>query len=397
MKAIRTILACIRKADQTYNLFNHGDKVILGLSGGKDSIALLYCLNLYKKFSHTNFVVQPVFLDLGFGNPHIEEMKSFCKNLGYDLLVEDCKDVYKILKIQQERQSLSHLPCSICSKMKKAAINNVAKRLNFNKVAFAHHVDDALETLFMNMIYGARFATFSPKMELKRVGLVFIRPFAKVHEKDIVRLMKEENLTIFPSNCPADKKTSREDIKLLLNNIKKQYPSSEDNFVSALNNYQQLDLWGNEIYYQINQKGLTLKPVITSKDKFYEMTIRNEVFIKEQNINPKFEYVEDDEFQAESFLIMLNDKPIGCIRYIKSEKEILIQRFAILKKYRNKGYGKLTLGFLIDFLKTKYTPTTLIIKSQYQARYFYEKLGFKTIDKPFIKAKIKHVKMTKDV
>ena len=109
MKAIRTILACMRKADQTFNLINHGDKIVVGLSGGKDSVALLYCLNLYQKFSHTNFIVQPVYLDLGFPNSNSEPLKQFCHSLGYDLHIENCQDVYKILTIQQEKQHLHRL------------------------------------------------------------------------------------------------------------------------------------------------------------------------------------------------------------------------------------------------------------------------------------------------
>lgn len=150
MKAIRTVLACIRKADNKYNLINHGDRIVVGLSGGKDSVALLYTLHLYQKFSHTDFVVQPVTLDLGFDGFDASKMQEFCQSLGYNLIVSDSREVYPILKAHQGDEK--HLPCSICSRMKKAAINKVANDLGFNKVAFAHHADDAIETLFMNEI-----------------------------------------------------------------------------------------------------------------------------------------------------------------------------------------------------------------------------------------------------
>ena len=109
MKAIRTLLACIRKADSQYNLINKKDKIVVGLSGGKDSIALLYCLNLYQKFSHTSFKIQPVTLDLGFPNFNPTPLKEFCNSLGYDLIVSDCKEVYQILLTQMELQSNKHL------------------------------------------------------------------------------------------------------------------------------------------------------------------------------------------------------------------------------------------------------------------------------------------------
>ena len=247
MKAIRTLLACIRKADQTYNLINHGDKIVVGLSGGKDSLALLYCLNLYRKFSHTEFELQPVTLDLGFPGFNPKPLEEFCESLGLKLIVNDSKEVYQILSIQKEKQGLKHLPCSICSRMKKAAINKVANELHYNKVAFAHHADDAIETLFMNEIYGSRIATFSPKMHLENANIDFIRPFLLVHEKDIKQFIKEENIHVIGSSCPADKNTTREDIKNLLNEIYKQFPKAKENFLSMISNYKQEDLWGNEI------------------------------------------------------------------------------------------------------------------------------------------------------
>ena len=213
MKAIRTVLACIRKADQMYNLINHGDKILIGLSGGKDSVALTYALSLYQKFSHTDFVIQPVILDLGFPNFDPTPMRDFCNSLGLKLMVVDNTEVYKILQIQQKDKE--HLPCSICSRMKKAAINKVANELGFNKVAFAHHADDAIETLIMNAIYGSRIATFSPKMHLERANITFIRPLINVRENDIIKLVKEENLPVLASGCPANMHTRREDMKNL--------------------------------------------------------------------------------------------------------------------------------------------------------------------------------------
>ena len=131
MKAIRTVLACIRKADQMYNLINHGDKIMIGLSGGKDSVALTYALSLYQKFSHTDFVIQPVMLDLGFPDFNPYEMNKFCESLGLKLLVVDNTEVYRILQIQQKDKE--HLPCSICSRMKKASMNKIAKEQGFSE------------------------------------------------------------------------------------------------------------------------------------------------------------------------------------------------------------------------------------------------------------------------
>lgn len=393
MKAIRTLLACIRKADQTYNLINHGDKIIVGLSGGKDSLALLYCLNLYRKFSHTDFEIQPVTLDLGFPGFNPKPLEDFCESLGLKLIVSDSKEVYEILTIQQEKQGLKHLPCSICSRMKKAAINKVANELRFNKVAFAHHADDAIETLLMNEIYGSRIATFSPKMHLENANIDFIRPFLLVHEKDIKQFIKEENIKVIGSSCPADKNTTREDIKILLNNIYHQFPKAKENFLSMISNYEHEDLWGNEIYYQINQNGLCLKPVVTPIDEWWVINIRQQVFRNEEGVPFEEDEILSEELESKTFLIYLNKEVIGTIRYRFVNDAYKIERFAILKEYRNKGYGKEVMMFFIEMIARKFNPCTITLNSQEPVISFYEKCGFIKEGEFFMEAGIKHIKM----
>ena len=395
MKAIRTLLACIRKADQTYNLINHGDKIMVGLSGGKDSMALLYCLNLYRKFSHTEFELQPVTLDLGFPGFNPKPLEEFCESLGLKLIVSDSKEVYEILCIQQEKQGLKHLPCSICSRMKKAAINKVANEMGFNKVAFAHHADDAIETLLMNQIYGGRIATFSPKMHLENANIDFIRPFLLVHEKDIKSFIKEENIFVAGSSCPADKHTTREDIKVLLNNIYHQFPKAKESFLSMISNYEQEDLWGNEIYLQINQEGLTLKPVVTPMDMWNVTNIRELVFRKEQKVPYEEDEVFEEQLEAKTYLIYLKDKVIGTIRYRLVNDEYKVERFAILKEYRNKGYGKQAFNYFVELLAAKFNPCTITLNSQEAVIGFYEACGFIKEGDMFKEAGINHIKMNK--
>ena len=395
MKAIRTLLACIRKADQTYNLINHGDKIMVGLSGGKDSMALLYCLNLYRKFSHTEFELQPVTLDLGFPGFNPKPLEEYCESLGLKLIVSDSKEVYEILCIQQEKQGLKHLPCSICSRMKKAAINKVANEMGFNKVAFAHHADDAIETLLMNQIYGGRIATFSPKMHLENANIDFIRPFLLVHEKDIKSFIKEENIFVAGSSCPADKHTTREDIKVLLNNIYHQFPKAKESFLSMISNYEQEDLWGNEIYLQINQEGLTLKPVVTPMDMWNVTNIRELVFRKEQKVPYEEDEVFEEQLEAKTYLIYQKDKVIGTIRYRLVNDEYKVERFAILKEYRNKGYGKQAFNYFVELLATKFNPCTITLNSQEAVIGFYEACGFIKEGDMFMEAGINHIKMNK--
>ncbi len=396
MKAIRTLLACIRKADQTYNLINHGDKIIIGLSGGKDSLALLYCLNLYRKFSHTDFELQPVTLDLGFPGFNPEPLQKFCESIGLNLIVQDSKEVYQILTIQQEKQKLKHLPCSICSRMKKAAINKVANELGYNKVAFAHHADDAIETLIMNEIYGGRIATFSPKMHLENANIDFIRPFLLVHEKDIKQFIKEENINITGSSCPADKNTTREDIKVLLNNLYHQFPKAKESFLSMISNYEQEDVWGNEIYLQINQEGLCLKPVVKPIDQWHVINVRQIVFREEQGVDYHEDEILEEELESKTYLIYMKDIVIGTIRYRFVNDAYKVERFAILKEYRGKGYGKQAFEFLVNLIISQFNPCTITLNSQEPVIGFYEKCGFTKQGKMFVEAGIKHIKMIRE-
>ena len=394
MKAIRTVLACIRKADQMYNLINHGDKILIGLSGGKDSVALTYALSLYQKFSHTDFVIQPVILDLGFPNFDPTSMRDFCESLGLKLMVVDNTDVYRILQIQQKDKE--HLPCSICSRMKKASMNKIANEIGFNKVAFAHHADDAIETYMMNTLFGGRVASFSPKMHLERADITFIRPLIHVRESDIIKLVKEENLPVLASGCPANMHTRREDMKNLLKDIYKKWPIAKDNLLTMLSNYEKEDIWGKEIYYQVNQDGLTLKPATTPTDMMNVLDIRNKVFVIGQNCPYDIEVVPEEEKDAKHFLIYYRDEPIGTIRYRQTdEREFKLERFAVLEEYRGHRYGQSAFLYLINKLEEDYNPCTIWFNAQYQLLEYYQKLGFKKEGDTFIEAGIKHIKMIK--
>ena len=396
MKAIRTVLACIRKADQMYNLINHGDKIMIGLSGGKDSVALTYALSLYQKFSHTDFVIQPVMLDLGFPDFNPYEMNKFCESLGLKLLVVDNTEVYRILQIQQKDKE--HLPCSICSRMKKASMNKVAKELGFNKVSFAHHADDAIETYMMNSLFGGRVASFAPKMHLERADITFIRPLIHVRESDIIKLVKEENLPVLASTCPANMHTRREDMKNLLKDIYKRWPVAKDNLLTMLSNYEKEDIWGKEIYYQVNQNGLTLKPVTTPMDMMNVLNIRNIVFVGEQNCPYDIEVVPSEEEEAKHFLIYYKETPVGTIRYRDmGERTYKIERFAILKEYRGHGYGKDAFLYLVAKLEENFNPCTIYFNAQYQLFDYYKALGFTEEGETFYEANIKHIKMVKKV
>ena len=335
-------------------------------------------------------------MDLGFPNFDPTSMRDFCESLGLKLMVVDNTEVYRILQIQQKDKE--HLPCSICSRMKKASMNKIANEIGFNKVAFAHHADDAIETYMMNSLFGGRVASFSPKMHLERADITFIRPLIHVRESDIIKLIKEEKLPVLASGCPANMHTRREDMKNLLKDIYKKYPIAKDNLLTMLSNYEKEDIWGKEIYYQINQDGLTLKPVVTPLDMMNVLNIRNIVFVGEQNCPYDIEVVPEEEKEAVHYLIFNKDIAVGTIRYRQvGDRTFKLERFAILKEYRGHRYGKDAFLFLVNKLEEDYNPCTIYFNAQYQLLDYYKKLGFQEEGETFYEASIKHIKMVKKV
>lgn len=241
---IKKILGKIRKADVDFGLIQDKDRIAVGVSGGKDSMLLLYCLSVYcniaKKHFNRDVEVVGIHIKLGFPNMDFAPVVEFCKKNRIEFHMIDSK-IYDILKIQANEDGT--LKCSICSKLKKGAVIQEALRLNCNKTAFAHHADDAIETLFLNSIYGGRLATFAPSMYLTNTKMNFIRPFVYTFESEIIQAFNEKEIPIVKSTCPMDGFTKRQDIKELLHSIYKQFPSAKDNFLLMLHNKKKLDLW----------------------------------------------------------------------------------------------------------------------------------------------------------
>lgn len=346
MDAIRIVLASIKKADLDFNLINNGDRIALGVSGGKDSMALLFALSLYKRFSKINFEIVPINIDLGFPDYNNQKMKEYCASLNLELIIADGKSVYPILKEQQRLQNKSMLPCSICSRMKKAIINKKAKELNCNKVSFAHHKTDAIETLFLNEIYGGRIATFEPKMFLENEGITFIRPFIYIDEKEIIRLVKEKNIPIFPSNCPNDKKTKREDIKNLLLSLNKTYPASYDNFLTMLLNKEKFNIFFLHEENKVDNNGLYYKK-ITDFCKVFE---ENEYIKVPHKISKN----------SEHFHLYKNNKLLGILLLTHIEKDYTIQKIWLKEE-------KYFIPFVFTLywnISLKINPITFILKGK---------------------------------
>ncbi len=224
---MKKILGCIRKADEDFHLIEDGDRVAIGVSGGKDSVLLLYALQLYRRFAPASFDVIAIHVDIGFPGMDFQPLDEFCLKQGIPI-VHVPTVIYDVLK--QHKNHHDQIPCSLCSRMKKAAMIAAAKEHHATKVAYAHHGDDAVETLFLNMIYAGRIETFKPKMYMDRTDTIFIRPLYYAREADIIHAVKEAGLPVVPSTCPVDKKTKREEIKQRLAELYRAYPQAVSNF-----------------------------------------------------------------------------------------------------------------------------------------------------------------------
>ncbi|MEG6616035.1 ATP-binding protein [Peptococcaceae bacterium 1198_IL3148] len=227
------------KAIADYKMIENGDRIAVGLSGGKDSSSLLYILAYYQKYYPYDFEIVPIHVTMGFDDMDITPLKEFCDSLGLPLHVQQ-GDIGKIVfDIRQEKN-----PCSLCANLRRGALNSAAVELNCNKVALAHHLDDCIETFFMSLIYTAQIGTFSPRTFLNRTGLTVVRPFVYLHERDVIRLANKYEIPIIHNPCPADKKTKREEAKALVDELSKRFNHRlRDDFITALKNFDANKLW----------------------------------------------------------------------------------------------------------------------------------------------------------
>lgn len=240
---LQEILRKIRKADQDYHLISDGDRIAVGVSGGKDSMVLLAALHMYSKFKEKNFQVVGIHIKLGFPDMDFSKVVRFCEKNGIEFHMED-SSVYEILKRNPDKNG--RIKCSLCSKFKKATVIEAAKTYGCNKTAFGHHGDDAVETILLNAIYGGRIATFKPKMFLTNTQMMFIRPLIYCYESEILAAQERNEIPFVKSTCPNDGYTERQEMKEMLQALYQKYPCAKGNFLSMLSNEQQVDLWHKE-------------------------------------------------------------------------------------------------------------------------------------------------------
>ncbi len=221
-------LTRVKRTIYRYKMFEAGDRVAVGISGGKDSAALLYILNLFKRHAPFDFSIQAVFVDLGWP-ADLDPLKRLTEKLAIDLHVEKTAIARVVFERRKEKN-----PCALCANMRRGALHQAAKSMGCSKVALGHHLDDAIQTFFMNLIYTGQMGTFKPVTYLDRIDLHLVRPLAQLPESTLANLVKRENLPLFKNPCPVSGKTKRKEMAELVEELSSRYPDLREKFRSAL-------------------------------------------------------------------------------------------------------------------------------------------------------------------
>lgn len=233
---MQKILSVMRKACENYNLIEDGDKIAVGLSGGKDSLALLTALKRYQSFIDKKFDLIAIAIDLSGGKNDYSAIKVYCDEINVEHHIIPSNVFEVVFDIRKEKN-----PCSLCANLRRGLLNSHAKELGCNKVALGHHKDDLIETFLMSLFFEGRLSTFKPKTYLSRVDITVIRPLIYCDESEIIKI--SNNFPILYNNCPANKHTERENAKNILKNLDQIYPNAKEKIFNAIINPQRYNLF----------------------------------------------------------------------------------------------------------------------------------------------------------
>lgn len=228
---LQRVLSEVRKAVDDYHMIAEGDKIAVGISGGKDSLTLLYALSSLRRFYPHPFELVAVTVDLGFANLDLSEIKKLCEKLEVPYTVVKTQIGQIVFEQRQENN-----PCALCAKMRKGALNEAMKQLGCNKIAYAHHMDDVVETMMLSLLYEGRFHTFSPVTYLDDTGLTVIRPLIYMKEADVIGFVRKYEVPVVKSPCPADGHTKREYVKQLLKQLNTENSGVKQRMFTAIQN-----------------------------------------------------------------------------------------------------------------------------------------------------------------
>ncbi|MCL2337595.1 MAG: tRNA 2-thiocytidine biosynthesis TtcA family protein [Firmicutes bacterium] len=234
---LKWVKSKVKKAILHYGMLQDGDRVAVGLSGGKDSMALLHLLHLIRREIPVDYMLHGIYINPGWP-AEIEVMDNFCRDRGIPFL----NKITNIGEVVFECHKGNN-PCSLCANLRRGAINNTARDLGLNKLALGHHLDDVVETFLMSLLFTGQFKTFSPVTYMDRSGITLIRPLIYLTEKTIATFVQRQMIPLVKSRCPANGQTKREEMKELLLLLEERYPDLRAKFLTALQTQDLKNMW----------------------------------------------------------------------------------------------------------------------------------------------------------
>ena len=235
---MQNMMGRIRRCAEDYNMIAEGDKIAVGVSGGKDSLTLLYLLAALRRYYPAHYELQAVTIDMGLPGMDFSPVQALCDRLEVPFTKIKTEIGPIIFEYRQEKN-----PCSMCAKMRRGALNDVLLSLGCNKIALGHHFDDAVETFLMSLLYEGRIGCFEPVTYLSRTDVTQIRPLLYVKERQVVNAAKRLELPIVENPCPANGETRRQEIKELIASLEGRYPDLKQKIFGAMQRYP-LYGWG---------------------------------------------------------------------------------------------------------------------------------------------------------
>ncbi len=228
---MQKMMGLMRRCIDDYDMIKEGDKIAVGVSGGKDSVVLLRLLSGLQGYYNKPFQLEAITIDMGLGMDY-SPMEVLCRELDVPYHIIKTEIAPIIFEHRKEKN-----PCSMCAKMRRGALNQAILDLGFHKLALGHHYDDAVETFLMSLLFEGRISCFQPVTDLDRTGIVQIRPMLYIHEKTVDNFAKRMELPILENRCPVDKTTKREEVKKLIYDLSQTYPDLKERIFGAMQRY----------------------------------------------------------------------------------------------------------------------------------------------------------------
>lgn len=228
---MKHILSRLRCAVEDYHMIEDGDRIAVGVSGGKDSLVALIAMKQLQRFYPKQFYLEAITIDMGFDNMDFSAVEALCAELNIPYHTEQ-SDIKQIIFDYRKEEN----PCSLCANLRRGAMCSAAKEREINKIVYGHHFDDVINTFYLSLLYEGRLNCFAPVTYLERMDVTVLRPLIYVEEKDIMRYAEKVHLPVVKSTCPADKHTKRQYVADLLDALDKENPGLRKRIFTAVQN-----------------------------------------------------------------------------------------------------------------------------------------------------------------